>query len=410
MDRTITQAMIETHRTLQGDSRMAFEPGQRIGDYEVVARLGAGGLGVVYEVQHLISQRREAMKILLPDQSGTPEMVERFRREVQTLATLNHVNIAQLHTAFYYENQLAMVMELIHGETLRDLRARTAVSLSQALEYVAQILNALAYAHRLGVVHRDIKPSNVMITEGGFVKLLDFGIAITEHGSDLTRAGYLLGSLNYMSPEQVAGSKATPRSDLYSVGVTLYELLTGVLPITGANNYEIMMGHINQVPVPPHQLNRLVPAAISGAVMHALAKDPAQRFPTAEEFLHALKLTPATSEEGHTYAAPLPVPPPTASARLSVPPAPTAPPVPSVAGSNYVTQVVPQKSHSSSGLQNLSLEEVSRKLAVYIGPVAKIVIKKLAAQSEDLDFIYREAARQIPSDSDRAAFLKSRRH
>src|SRR5580704_13532140 len=228
---------------------MAFEAGQRIGDYEVVARLGAGGLGVVYEVQHLISGRREAMKILLPDQSGTPEMVERFRREVQTLAALNHVNIAQLHTAFYYENQLAMVMELVHGETLRDLRARAGITLPHALAYISQVLDALAYAHRLGVVHRDIKPSNIMISDGGVVKLLDFGIAVTGVGSDLTRAGYLLGSLNYMSPEQIGGSKAGPRSDIYSVGVTLYELLTGELPIKGANNYEIMMAHMNQVPV-----------------------------------------------------------------------------------------------------------------------------------------------------------------
>jgi len=271
---------------------MTFEPGQRIGDYEILAKLGAGGLGMVYEVQHLISQRREAMKILLPDQ-GTPEMVERFRREVQTLAGLNHVNIAQLHTAFYHENQLAMIMELVHGETLRELRLRAPVTLPQALEYMAQTLNALAYAHRLGVVHRDIKPSNIMITDGGFVKLLDFGIALTGHGTELTRAGYLLGSLSYMSPEQVGGSKATARSDIYSVGVTLYELLTGALPIQGSNNYEIMMGHINQVPVAPHELSAKVPVAISEAVMRALAKDPLQRFPSAEEFLQALRPTPA---------------------------------------------------------------------------------------------------------------------
>src|SRR5579863_1817213 len=296
---------------------MSLEPGQRIGDYEVVAKLGAGGLGMVYEVTHLISQRREAMKILLPDQ-GTPEMVERFRREVQTLATLNHVNIAQLHPAFYHDSQLAMVMELIHGDTLRDLRLRVAITVPQALEYIAQTLNALAYAHRLGVVHRDIKPSNIMITEGGFVKLLDFGIALTGHGSDLTRAGYLLGSLNYMSPEQIGGAKAGPRSDLYSVGVTLYELLTGTLPIKGANNYEIMMAHINQVPVRPHQLVHQIPIGISEAVMRALAKDPAKRFATAEEFLRALRLTPATSEEGNTYAAPLPVPPSSSSARISM--------------------------------------------------------------------------------------------
>ena len=399
---------------------MSLEPGQRIGDYEVVAKLGAGGLGVVYEVQHLISQRREAMKILLPDQ-GSPEMVERFRREVQTLATLNHVNIAQLRTAFYYENQLAMIMELIHGETLRDVRLRMAITLPQALEYMAQTLNALAYAHRLGVVHRDIKPSNIMITDGGVVKLLDFGIALTGHGSELTRAGYLLGSLNYMSPEQVGGSKATSRSDIYSVGVTLYESLTGTLPIKGANNYEIMMGHINQAPVPPHQLAPQIPVSISDAVMRALAKDPMQRFATAEEFLYALRLMPATSEAGHTYAAPLPVAPTVsshtpASAGMRAPGSapihagvtPNAPlPIPS--HTQLGTQPPQTKSGSSSGFQNLSLEDISRKLAVYIGPVAKFVVKKLAAQSDDLDFIYREAAKQIPSDADRAAFLKARR-
>jgi eukaryotic-like serine/threonine-protein kinase len=391
---------------------MAFEPGQRIGDYEVVARLGAGGLGVVYEVQHLISQRREAMKILLPDQSGTPEMVERFRREVQTLATLNHVNIAQLHTAFYHENQLAMIMELIHGETLRDLRARTAITLPQALDYIAQTLTALSYAHRLGVVHRDIKPSNIMITGGGFVKLLDFGIAITGHGTDLTRAGYLLGSLNYMSPEQVGGNKATSRSDIYSVGVTLYELLTGELPIKGENNYEVMMGHINKAPTPPHHIAPLVPTAVSDAVMRALAKDPAQRFATADDFLHFLKLTPATSQEGATYAAPLPtMSAPATSGRTPMPP----PAVPSAAsGPSPLPSVsappVAQKSQSSSAVHSLFLEDIIRKLAVYIGPVAKFVIKKIAAQSDDPDFIFHEAAKQIPSDTDRTAFLKSRRN
>lgn len=397
---------------------MAFEPGQRIGDYEITARLGAGGLGLVYEVQHLISQRREAMKILLPDQSGTPEMVERFRREVQTLATLNHVNIAQLHTAFYHDGQLAMIMELIHGETLRDLRARSAITLPQALDYIAQTLNALAYAHGLGVIHRDIKPSNIMITDGGFVKLLDFGIAVTGTSTDLTRAGYLLGSLNYMSPEQVGGSKATSRSDIYSVGVTLYELLTGELPIKGTNNYEVMMGHINQLPIPPHQVAPHVPPAVSDAILRALAKDPIQRFASADEFLHALKLTPVTTEEGITYAAPLPsLISPNSSARTPVSPAPAPRPAmpPAVAGpspesaTQFATRTVPQKSQSSSGLQSLPLEEIVRKLAVYIGPVAKFVVKKLAAQSEDLDFIYREAAKQIPSDADRAAFLKARR-
>ncbi len=368
---------------------MAFEPGQRIGDYEIVAKLGAGGLGVVYEVQHLISQRREAMKILLPDRGDTPEMVERFRREVQTLATLSHVNIAALHNAFYYEKQLAMVMELIHGELLSNRRRKGSVTLLQVLDIAAQILQALIYAHRLGVVHRDIKPSNIMIDENGVVKLLDFGIAFKEQSSQLTQTGYMLGSLSYMSPEQVNGSQATARSDIYSVGVTLYELLTGTLPITGATNYEIMKGHIQRVPVPPHLVAPLVPKAISDAVMRALEKDAAHRFSSAEEFLNALRAHQPTAEQGAALTQPLPRQASVAS--------------PSSSGS------LKQKTPSASGMQSLPLEEVSRKLAVYIGPVAKIVVKKLAAQTDDVDTIYREAAKQIGSDTDRAAFLRSKR-
>ena len=373
---------------------MAFEPGQRIGDYGIVAKLGAGGLGVVYEVQHLISGRREAMKILLPEQSGAPDLAERFRREVQTLATLNHVNIAALHTAFYNGNQLAMVMELVHGETLEDRRLRTGQTLPQVLDYTAQILRALVYAHGLGVVHRDIKPSNIMITESGLVKLLDFGIAFQEQSTHLTRTGYLLGSLNYMSPEQVRGSEATARSDIYSVGITLYELLTGVLPITGSTGYEIMMGHMQQIPVPPHQLNSTVPLAISNAVMRALEKDPALRFQSADEFMRGLKLATAATDQDLPPTVALPIP---ASPAIKN----------SAAQSSWAS--LQSRASSASGSQPLPLEEITRKLAVYIGPVAKFVVKKLAAQTEDLDTIYREAAKQISSETDRAAFLRSKR-
>lgn len=366
---------------------MAFEPGQTIGDYEIVAKLGAGGLGAVYEVRHQISQRREAMKVLLPDQSGTAEMVERFRREVQTLATLNHPNIAALHNAFYSDNQLIMVMELIHGETLRNRRLRDPVTLPQALDIASQILRALVYAHGLGVVHRDIKPSNIMITESGQVKLLDFGIALAGRSGDLTRAGYLLGSLSYMSPEQVSGAKATTRSDIYSVGVTLYEFVTGRLPITGNSDYEIMMGHMHQTPPPPNQIVPTIPAPLSAAIMHALAKDPADRFPAAEDFLRAIEMVSGMLQEESPSVT-----------RQNLPP--TRPP--------RSGEWLQPKAASGSGLQSLPLEEISRKLAVYIGPVAKIIVKRLAEKSDDPDFIYREAAKQITSDADRAAFLRSK--
>ena len=225
------------------------------------------------------------------------------------------------------------------------------------------------------------------------MKLLDFGIAITSRSTDLTHAGYLLGSLNYMSPEQVSGGKATSRSDLYAVGVTLYELLTGQLPITGASDYEVMVGHMQQIPRPAHEVAPSVPVALSDAVMRALVKDPEQRYASAEEFLRAME---AAAPAAH---APMPW----------VPLVPAAPresgsaPRPSTAS---LQQNAISSSGSSNGMQSLPLEEITRRLAVYIGPVAKFVVKKLAAQSSDLDFIYKEAARQITSDADRAAFLR----
>jgi serine/threonine protein kinase len=366
---------------------MAFEAGQIIGDYEVVAPLGAGGLGAVYAVRHRISQRREAMKILLPGQSSTAEMVERFRREVQTVAALNHPNIAALHNAFHYDGQLVMVMELVEGQTLRDHRMRTAFTLAEALNIAAQILRALVYAHGLGVVHRDIKPTNIMISEAGVVKLLDFGIAIAGTPGELTRTGFMLGSLSYMSPEQISGAKASTRSDLYSLGVTLYELLTGQPPITGKSDYEIMMGHMHQIPIPPHQIAPAIPVPLSAAITRALAKDPADRFLNAEEFLQAIEAVARFVPEQAV---------------------PTEPSLPPTIRTSRSSEWPKPKTGSGSAMQSLPLEEISRKLAVYIGPVAKIVVKRLAAKSEDPETIYREAAKEISSDADRAAFLRSR--
>jgi serine/threonine-protein kinase len=375
-----------------------IQVGQRIGDYEIVGKLGAGGLGVVYEARHVISQRAEAMKVLLPSQTGTAEMVERFRREVQLLATLNHPNIASLHNAFYYQDQLVMVMELIHGETLRDRSRRIAMPLSAVLNYASQMLSALSFAHQAGVVHRDIKPSNVMITESESVKLLDFGIAISDRSIGLTTPGFLLGSLSYMSPEQLNGEKATTRSDIYSVAVTLYEVLTGRLPFTGATNYEIMLGHLQRTPVTPMEVNAVIPPAVSQAVMRALSKDPQERFATANAFHAALLgMSPAAEQTlPQRSASPAAA---TATMPQATRPAPSAPtPLGDV-----------QKPPSSAGTASLPLEELTRQLAVFIGPVAKFVVKKLAGQYSDLDQLYAQAAKQIPSEADREKFLRSRR-
>jgi serine/threonine-protein kinase len=236
-------------------------------------------------------------------------------------------------------------------------------------------------------VHRDIKPSNVMITESEVVKLLDFGIAISDLSIGLTTPGFLLGSLNYMSPEQLNGEKATTRSDIYSVAVTLYEVLTGSLPFTGATSYEIMIGHLQRTPVAPMDVNAVIPPAVSHAVMRALRKDPLERFATASAFQAALRgMSPPADQTLPQRSVTMPMAATAASPSAEV-----------------------QKPPSSAGTASLPLEELTRQLAVFIGPVAKFVIKKLAVQYSDLDQLYAQAAKQIPSEADRDKFLRSRR-
>jgi serine/threonine protein kinase len=362
---------------------MAFEVGQRVGEYEVVRILGHGGLGRVYEVRHAISQRAEAMKVLLPSERAGAETGERFRREIQLLGALSHPNIASLHNAFYHDGQLIMVMELVSGETLRARSIRAPMPVPQLLQYARQILSALDYAHTRGVVHRDIKPTNIMITAENQVKLLDFGIAISERSADLTAPGFMVGSVHYMSPEQIAGDKATPRSDLYSVGVTLYEVLTGRPPADGTSNFEIMRVRMNEEPLAPIEINPRLPLPLSNTLLKALERNPADRFATAQEFLAALSDIPGTGIN-----------------ELS-----TATTAFHTRGSS--AQRVQPKSESPSG--SFPLDDISRKLAVYIGPIASVVVRKLAPKCADLDQLYKEAATHISSETDRQRFLQSRR-
>src|SRR5271165_4863290 len=182
---------------------MALDVGQRVGDYEVLALLGAGGMGRVYKVRNIISNREEAMKILLPDFASEPELAARFMAEIRTLAGLDHPNIAQLRTAFQFQNEFVMIMEFVEGTTLEKLASESKIPLDQILDYSTQALAALSFAHGRGVTHRDIKPANIMITSHGLVKLMDFGIAKGSNDMQLTRPGTTMGSIYYMSPEQV---------------------------------------------------------------------------------------------------------------------------------------------------------------------------------------------------------------
>jgi serine/threonine protein kinase len=280
---------------------MAFQIGQRVGDYEIVQLLGTGGMGSVYRVRNVISDRTEAMKVLLPDLTAERDLAIRFISEIRTLASFDHPNIALLHTAFQADNQLIMMMEFVEGSTLEQRAKQGPMSIQEVCGYTYQVLSALSYAHSHKVVHRDIKPANIMLTSHGIVKLMDFGIAKSNVETNLTRPGTTIGSLYYMSPEQVRGDHIDGRSDLYSVGIMLYELLAGRRPFEAETTFSILNQQLNTPPQPPIELNPSLPRALNDVILHALAKNPDERYQAADNFRDALRpfCSSQQGEPGH---------------------------------------------------------------------------------------------------------------
>lgn len=262
--------------------------GKRIGDYEILGELGKGGMGRVYKVRNIISDRVEAMKVLLPDLAGQKDLADRFLREIKMLASLDHPNIAALRTAFTAENQLVMIMEYVEGETLAAQVERGPVPVADALKYMDDALSALSYAHKRNIIHRDVKPSNMMVTPQGLLKLMDFGIARSGNDKNLTVTGTALGSLNYMSPEQIQGGAVDARSDIYSMGIALYEIVTGKQPFKRDSDFAIMAAHMKEMPQRPIELRPDMPQGLNDIILMAIAKDPAHRFQTADAFRGAL--------------------------------------------------------------------------------------------------------------------------
>src|SRR5215475_1981342 len=235
------------------------------------------------------------MKVLLPDLTAQQSLADRFLREIRLLASLNHPNIAALRTAMTFENQLVMVMEFVEGETLANRISRAPISTADAVNYSDQVLSALSYAHAHNIIHRDIKPANMMLTPQGVVKLMDFGIARSGTDASLTGTGTTLGSLNYMPPEQVRGDAADQRSDIYSFGVSLYELLTGKLPFDTDSQYALMTAQLNSDPPPPITLRSDLPPALNQIILMCMAKDPDKRFQSADALRAALKTVPVSA-------------------------------------------------------------------------------------------------------------------
>ena len=376
---------------------MELSVGQVVGDYRIIGTIGAGGMGTVYKVQHVISDRVEALKVILPDMIGTPELADRFIREIKLQARLSHPNIASLHNALRFDNQLLMVMEYLDGITLHTKLREGKLPAVTSIDIVLQVLSALGYAHGQGVIHRDVKPANIMLTTGGVVKLMDFGIARSATDTlQLTQAGAAVGSVYYMSPEQVQGRPVDGRSDLYSVGVMLYEMVTGSKPLRGDSSWTVMNAHLVQVPQSPATLNSELSPPFCLAILKALEKNPLHRYQSASEFADVLSAV----RTRHDVPSPnlldvvlenLP------QAHPSI-----AFPVPAES-----PRTVTPSSGSASRFSATELRRVTSELARHVGPMARILVQRAAKEAANWQELYDKLAEEIPAGPERSRFLST---
>jgi serine/threonine-protein kinase len=259
------------------------------GRYRVVKKLGSGGMADVYCAVDEQLGRQVALKLLYRHFAADDQFVERFRREASSAAGLQHPNIVGIYDRGEWDGTYYIAMEFIEGRTLKDvIRERGPAPPDAAVDIVLQVLRAARFAHKRGIVHRDIKPHNVLIDDEGRVKVTDFGIA-RAGASDMTETGLIMGTSQYLSPEQAQGRPVDARSDLYSIGIVLYELLTGRVPFDAESAVAVALKQVSEEPVPPRQLNPEVSPALDAVVLRAMEKDPARRFADADEFIAALQ-------------------------------------------------------------------------------------------------------------------------
>jgi serine/threonine-protein kinase len=259
------------------------------GRYRIRERLGSGGMAAVYRAEDLQLGREVALKLLYPRFAQDASFVERFRREASAAAGLQHPNVVSVYDRGEWDGTSYIAMEYVDGRTLRDLvQERGPLDPVRAIDCTIGVLRAARFAHRRGIIHRDLKPHNVLVDGEGRAKVTDFGIA-KAGPSDMTETGSIMGTAQYMSPEQAQGEPVTPRSDLYAIGVLLYELLVGRPPFDGESAVSIALKQVSEPPVPPGRVRPGVPPELDAVVLHALAKDPEQRFADADEFIAALE-------------------------------------------------------------------------------------------------------------------------
>jgi hypothetical protein len=261
-----------------------------LGRYRLNARVGVGGMATVYDGEDLLLGRRVAVKVPLPSFAADPAFVARFENEARAAAALTHANLVGVYDVGEDDGTRFIVMEFVDGETLKDLIRREGPLQPEDLVQVGtQVSDALDAAHRRGLVHRDVKPQNILLTPEGRVKLADFGIALALGADSATRTGTVLGSVHYLSPEVARGESATPLSDVYALGVVLYEMATAHLPYAGDTPLAIALQHVEAEPPAPSAWNPEVPPPLEAIILRAMAKPPGERFSTAADLAEALR-------------------------------------------------------------------------------------------------------------------------
>ena len=291
---------------------MSFPTCPTLDNYEFLGIVDKPKAGITYKVRNLSTGEFEVLRTLPGASSNHPESRERFLREMRVHTRLSHPNIVAFHNVLEMDGQLAMTAEYIEGSTLAQICRNVALPQEEAVRVVRQVLAGLEEAHALGIVHRGITAEQVTVTREGFVKLGGFGLAKTAADINLTQTGAILGDARYISPEQVMGVTAIDaRSDLYSVGILLYQALTGRVPFSGSNDFDVMVAQVNTTPLPPSGVNQAVSRELDRIVVTALAKKPEDRFASAREFRQALdRVCPVMLLPRPAADLPNPLPPP----------------------------------------------------------------------------------------------------